>query len=115
MLVQPYLKAVEHPTDARPYRKVHAAMLRIAEKESIALCQSYRKLMATAFQKHGSYAKAKQYNRARPVLRSLKNMAGLVFRDVAPAGDCRRNCFRREFQLGHQSGCAQRERHRWVQ
>lgn len=78
--VQP--KAVEHPTDARLYRKVHAAMLRIAEKEGIALRQSYRKLMARAFQKHGGYAKAKQYNRARPVLRRIKNMAGRVFRDV---------------------------------
>lgn len=37
--VQP--KAVEHPTDARLYRKVHAAMLRIAEKEGIILRQSY--------------------------------------------------------------------------
>ena len=78
--VQP--KAVEHPTDARLYRKVHAAMLRIAEKEGITLRQSYRKLMARAFQKHGGHAKAKQYNRARRVLKSLKTMAGRVFRDV---------------------------------
>ena len=78
--VQP--KAVEHPTDARLYRKVHAAMLRIAEKEGIALRQSYRKLMARAFQKHGGYAKAKQYGRAKRVLRSLKSMAGRVMRDV---------------------------------
>ena len=78
--VQP--KAVEHPTDARLYRKVHAAMLRIAEQEGITLRQSYRKLMARAFQKHGGHAKAKQYNRARRVLRSLKTMAGRVMRDV---------------------------------
>lgn len=78
--VQP--KAVEHPTDARLYRKVHAAMLRIAEKEGIILRQTYRKLMARAFQKHGGHAKAKQYKRARRVLKSLKTMAGRVFRDV---------------------------------
>jgi len=78
--VQP--KAVEHPTDARLYRKVHAAMLRIAAQEGITLRQSYRKLMARAFQKHGGHAKAKQYNRARRVLRSLKTMAGRVMRDV---------------------------------
>jgi len=78
--VQP--KAVEHPTDARLYRKIHAAMLRIAEKEGITLRQSYRKLMARAFQKHGGHAKAKQYKRARKVLRSLKSMAGRVMRDV---------------------------------
>jgi IS5 family transposase len=78
--VQP--KAVEHPTDARLYRKVHAAMLRIAEKEGIILRQSYRKLMARAFQKHGGHAKAKQFKRARKVLRTLKTMAGRVMRDV---------------------------------
>ena len=44
--VQP--KAIQHPTDARLYRKVHRAMLRIAETEGIRLRQSYRKLMAQA-------------------------------------------------------------------
>jgi len=78
--VQP--KAVEHPTDARLYRKVHAAMLRIAEKEGITLRQSYRKLMARAFQKHGGHAKAKQYGRAKKVLKTLKTMTGRVMRDV---------------------------------
>lgn len=78
--VQP--KAVQHPTDARLYRKVHAAMLRIAEKEGLDLRQSYRKLMDRAFQKHGGHMKAKQFKRARKVLRSLKTMAGRVMRDV---------------------------------
>jgi IS5 family transposase len=36
--VQP--KAVQHPTDSRLYRKVHAAMLRIAGAEGIKLRQS---------------------------------------------------------------------------
>ena len=75
-------KAVEHPTDARLYRKVHAAMLRIASKEGIALRQSYRRLMDRAIRKHGGHAKAKQYGRAKKVLRSIKNIAGRVFRDV---------------------------------
>jgi transposase, IS5 family len=78
--VQP--KAVQHPTDARLYRKVHAAMLRIAEQEGLDLRQSYRKLMERAFRKHGGHAKAKQFKRARKVLRSLKTMAGRVVRDV---------------------------------
>ena len=78
--VQP--KAVQHPTDARLYRKIHAAMLRIAEQEGLSLRQSYRKLMARAFQKHGGHAKARQFKRARKVLRSLKTMAGRVMRDV---------------------------------
>ncbi len=78
--VQP--KAIQHPTDARLYRKVHRAMLRIAKEEGIQLRQSYRRLMDRAFQKHGGHAKAKQFRRARKVLRGLKAMAGRVVRDV---------------------------------
>lgn len=78
--VQP--KAIQHPTDARLYRKVHRAMLRIAGEEGLHLRQSYRLLMDRAFRKHGGHAKAKQFKRARKVLRTLKTMAGRVFRDV---------------------------------
>jgi IS5 family transposase len=78
--VQP--KNVQHPTDARLYRKVHAAMLRIAEQEGLTLRQSYRKMMDRAFRKHGGHAKAKQFGRAKKVLKSLKTMAGRVVRDV---------------------------------
>jgi IS5 family transposase len=53
--VQP--KAVQHPTDARLVRKVHAAMLRIAEKEGLKLRQSYRLLMERAFRKHGGHSR----------------------------------------------------------
>ena len=78
--VQP--KAVQHPTDARLYRKVHAAMLHIAGLEGIKLRQSYRSLMDWGFHKHGGHAKAKQFKRAKRVLKSLKTMAGRVMRDV---------------------------------
>lgn len=78
--VQP--KAIQHPTDARLYRQVHRAMLRIAEKEGLTLRQSYRLVMERAFRKHGGHAKARQFKRARKVLRSLKTMAGRVMRDV---------------------------------
>jgi IS5 family transposase len=78
--VQP--KAIQHPTDARLYRKVHAAMLRVAEKEGLDLRQSYRKLMEWGFRKHGGHMKTKQYGRAKKVLRSLKTMAGRIMRDV---------------------------------
>lgn len=78
--VQP--KAIQHPTDARLYRKVHSAMLRIAEKEGLDLRQSYRKLMEWGFRKHGGYMKAKQYGRAKKVLRRLRTMAGRIMRDV---------------------------------
>ena len=72
--VQP--KAVQHPTDARLYRKVHAAMLRIAKVEEIKLRQNYRNLMEWGFRNHDGHSKAKQFKRARKVLKSLKTMAG---------------------------------------
>jgi IS5 family transposase len=78
--VQP--KAVQHPTDARLYRKVHAAVLRIAGAEGMKLRQSYRNLMDWGFRKHGGHAKAKQFKRAKKVLKSLKTMAGRVMRDI---------------------------------
>jgi IS5 family transposase len=78
--VQP--KNVQHPTDARLYRKVHAALLCIAKKEGLDLCQSYRRLMDRAYRKHGGHSKARQFKRARKVLKSLKTMTGRVKRDV---------------------------------
>ncbi|WLT31321.1 hypothetical protein [Geothrix sp. PMB-07] len=78
--VQP--KVVQHPTDARLYRMVYGAMLRIAEAEGIRLRQSHRKLMERGFRKHGGHAKARQFKRALKVLRSLKTMVGWVQRDV---------------------------------
>lgn len=78
--VQP--KNMQHPTDARLYRKVHAAMLRIAKQEGLTLRQSHQKMMDRAFRKHGGHAKAKQFKRAKKVLKSLKSMAGRVVRDV---------------------------------
>jgi IS5 family transposase len=57
-------------------------MLRIAKLEGLELRQSYRLLMERAFRKHGGHSKAKQFKRARKVLKSLKTMAGRVVRDV---------------------------------
>jgi IS5 family transposase len=78
--VQP--KAVAHPTDARLYRKVHAAMLRIARVEAVELRQSYTRTVKAAFHQHARYAKAKQFKRARREQKKLKVVAGRVTRDV---------------------------------
>lgn len=78
--VQP--KAVAHPTDARLYRKAHAAMIRIAQSEGVELRQSYTRTIRNTFSQHARYAKAKQFKRARGAQKSLKTMAGRVFRDV---------------------------------
>lgn len=67
--VQP--KAVQFPTDARLYRKIHAAILRIAEKEGLTLRQSY-----------GS---------RKPRRRSSAKRLGMVFR-LRSTFLARRNC-----------------------
>ena len=72
--VQP--KNVQHPTDAHLYRKVHAAMLRIAMEEGLVLRQSYRCMIDRAFRKHGSHSKARQFKRAKKVLKSPEDHGG---------------------------------------
>jgi IS5 family transposase len=78
--VQP--KAVEHPTDARLYRKVLHALIRVAEQTKTRLRQSHTKLAKTAFLKHGRHMKAKQYQRAGRERKKLKVYAGRVLRDL---------------------------------
>jgi len=78
--VQP--KAIEHPTDARLYRKVLHALLRVAAKTGTKLRQSHRDLAQLAFLKHGRHMKAKQFNRAATQRKKLKIYAGRVQRDL---------------------------------
>ena len=78
--VQP--KAVEHPTDARLYRKTLHHLLRVADETGIKLRQSYRKLAKSAFLMCGRYAKAKQFRRAAKERKKLKVYAGRVQRDL---------------------------------
>ena len=78
--VQP--KAIQHPTDARLYRKVHQSMLRIAAAEGLALRQSYTRVAKYAFLKQARHMKAKQFKRARKEQKKLRVVAGRVMRDV---------------------------------
>ena len=78
--VQP--EAVAHPTDARLFRKIHAAMIRIAKSERLELRQSFTRTVRNAFTQPARYAKAKQFKRARKVQKHLKILAGRVLRDV---------------------------------
>lgn len=79
--VQP--KAIAHPTDARLYRKIHAAMMRIAKAEAVHLHQSYSRTVKAAFHQHARYAKAKHFHRARREQKRLKVCAGRLMRHVA--------------------------------
>lgn len=78
--VQP--KAMAHPTDARLYLKIHAAMLHIARVEDVNLRQSYARTVRNEFSQHARYAKAKQFKRAGKVQKHLKTLAARVMRDV---------------------------------
>jgi len=78
--VQP--KAMAHPTDARLYRKIHGAMIRIAKSEDVELRQSYTRTVRNEFSQHARYAKAKQFKRAGKVQKHLKTLAARVMRDV---------------------------------
>ncbi len=75
-------KAVAHPTDARLCQQVHAALLRVARDEGIALRQSYTEVVAEAFLKHGRHMKARQFGRAKKQRKRLKTCAGAVMRDL---------------------------------
>ncbi len=78
--VQP--KAIEHPTDARLYRKVLHALLWVGRKTGTKLRQSHSDLAKIAFLKHGRHMKAKQFNRAAKEHKKLKIYAGRVQRDL---------------------------------
>ena len=78
--VQP--KAVQHPTDARLYRKVLHHLLRVAKATDTKLRQSHRDLATIAFLKHGRYMNAKQFRRAARERKKLKVYAGRVLRDL---------------------------------
>ncbi len=75
-------KAVEHPTDARLFRKVLHHLLRVADETGTKLRQSHRDLARSAFLMHGRYMKAKQFKRAAGERRKLKTFAGRVQRDL---------------------------------
>ena len=71
--VQPM--AVEHPMDARLFRKVPHHQLRVADETGTKLGQSHRDLAKSAFLMHGRYMKAKPFKRARGERRKLSDEA----------------------------------------
>ena len=58
-MVQP--KAVKHPTDVRPLRKVLHHLLRVADETGMKLWQSHRDLAKSAFLMHGARRKLMTY------------------------------------------------------
>ena len=82
-------KAVAFPTDARLTHRARERLVRLAKKHGVALRQSYRRKGKFALMKQQRYAHAKQFNRAKRALKTLKTYLGRVMRDIARkiAGD----------------------------
>ena len=78
--VQP--KAVAFPTDARLMHRARERLVRLAKKQGVALRQSYARVGKLALIKQQRYAHAKQFKRARRMLRTLKTQLGRVIRDI---------------------------------
>lgn len=76
-------KAIAFPTDARLYEKARAAVVRQAQKASVKLRQSYKRVGKKALYDQNRYARARQLKRAKKETKKLRNYLGRVLRDVA--------------------------------
>lgn len=75
-------KAVTFPTDARLLHKARVALVRLAQRQGIALRQSYERVGRAAFVRSQRYAHARQINRAAAQTRKLRTYLGRVIRDI---------------------------------
>ena len=75
-------KAIAFPTDARLYEKARTAVVREAQKASVKLRQSYKRLGKKALYNQSRYARAQQLRRAGKEKKKLRNYLGRVLRDV---------------------------------
>ena len=75
-------KAVTFPTDARLLHKARIALVRLAQRQGIALRQSYERIGKAAFVRSQRYAHARQINRANAQTRKLRTYLGRVIRDI---------------------------------
>ena len=88
-------KAIAHPTDSRLLERARAQLVDLAREARIELRQSYARLAPRLAAQIGRYAHAKQFQRMRKALRTLKGYTGRVLRDLRrqlseiPAGPLR--------------------------
>ena len=79
--VQP--KNVTFPTDAKLLNRAREKLVRLANIHGVGLRQSYRRVGKFALIGHQRYAHAKQFNRAKRMLKRLRTYLGRVIRDIA--------------------------------
>ena len=75
-------KAIAFPTDARPYQKARAALVKVAKKCGIGLRQSYERLGKKALLMNSRYLHARQMKRAKRELKKPRVFLGRVIRDI---------------------------------
>jgi IS5 family transposase len=78
--VQP--KNVMFPTDARLLNRAREKLVRLAKLRGVTLRQSYARVGKIALIQHQRYAHAKQFKRAKMMLRTLRTYLGRVIRDI---------------------------------
>ena len=79
--VQP--KNVTFPTDAKLLNRAREKLVRLAQQQGVRLRQSYARVGKLALIQHQRYAHAKQWARARRMLKRLRTYLGRVMRDIA--------------------------------
>jgi transposase, IS5 family len=75
-------KAIAFPTDARLMHRARERLVRLAEQNGVRLRQSYARVGKIALIRYQRYAHAKQFKRAKRMLKRVRTMLGCVIRDV---------------------------------
>jgi IS5 family transposase len=75
-------KAIAFPTDARLYEKARVAVVREAQKASVKLRQSYKRVGKKALYEQSRQARARHIKQAKKETKKLRNYLGRVLREV---------------------------------
>lgn len=75
-------KHIRFPTDPRLYDRMRQRLVKAAQREGVALRQSYVRVGKALLARQSRYAHAKQWGRARRCTRRLRTILGRVIRDI---------------------------------
>jgi transposase, IS5 family len=75
-------KHIRFPTDARLYDRMRERLVKQAEKETLKLRQTYKRIGKQLLFQQSRYAHAKQFKRAASCTRKLKTLLGRTIRDI---------------------------------
>jgi IS5 family transposase len=75
-------KFIRFPTDARLYDRMRERLVKQAEKETVKLRQTYKRVGKQLLFQQSRYAHAKHFKRAAACTRKLKTLLGRTIRDI---------------------------------